>query len=232
LAKGFAAAGARVIVAGRTASDVELVANEIAADGGRAIAVHFDARRGEDCRMVVERTKEAFGGIDAMVVNHGITFHAAPESFPADEFRAVVETNLTSCFLCAQAAGRTMIEAGRKGSIVLISSNASIATFKGLLAYSASKAALDHLGRQLAAEWGPNGIRVNMIGPGYMKSYMRGVEGAYDDPQHLAQVMPKIPLRRYGDPKELVGPAIFLVSDASSYLTGAYLPVDGGYTLT
>jgi NAD(P)-dependent dehydrogenase (short-subunit alcohol dehydrogenase family) len=108
---------------------------------------------------------------------------------------------------------------------VLISSNASIATFNGLLAYSASKAALDHLGRQLAAEWGPKGIRVNIIGPGYMESYMRGVEGAYDDPQFLAQVMPKIPLRRYGDPEELVGPAIFLAAHIRGNACGR--PVKG-----
>jgi NAD(P)-dependent dehydrogenase (short-subunit alcohol dehydrogenase family) len=231
LAKGFAAAGARVAVAGRTKSDVERVAGEIASSGGQAVAIAFDARKEEDCRMVVTRAEAAFGPIDAMIVNHGVTFHADPESFPAEEFRAVVETNLTSCFLCAQAAGRAMIAAGRKGSIVLISSNASVVTFDGLLAYSASKAGLDQLGRQLAAEWGPKGVRVNMIGPGYMNSHMRGTEAEYDDPQFLAALMAKIPLRRRGEPEELVGPAIFLASDASSYLTGAYLPVDGGYTL-
>ena len=231
LAKGFAAAGAMVVVAGRGQADIEKVAGEISAAGGRALPVCFDARREEDCQLVVERTEQAFGPIDAMIVNHGITYHAAPESFPAAEFRAVVETNLTSCFLCAQAAGRAMIAAGRKGAIVLISSNASVATFDGLLAYSASKAGLDHLGRQLAAEWGPKNVRVNMIGPGYMNSHMRGTEGEYEDAQFLETLMSKIPLRRRGDPQELVGPAIFLASDASSYLTGAYLPVDGGYTL-
>ena len=231
LARGFVAAGACVVIAGKTESDLLQTEAELRSAGGQALAVRFDARDEGDCKRLVERTRQEFGSIDSMIVNHGVSFHSTPEDLPAQAFRDVVETNLTSCFLCAQAAGRAMLDQPNKGTIVLISSDASVVAFDGLLAYSASKAGLDQLGRQFAAEWGPRGIRVNMIGPGYMETRMRESEHKVEDPRVTAELMLKIPLRRKGKPEELIGPAIFLASDASSYLTGAYLAVDGGYSI-
>lgn len=231
LAHGFVAAGAHVVVAGKTEDDLVRTVEELQSAGGKALAVQFDARSEADCQMLVERTQREFGSIDSVIVNHGVSFHATPEDFPAQVFRDVIETNLTSGFLCAQAAGRAMLGQENKGTIVLISSDASVVAFDGLLAYSASKAGLDQLGRQFAAEWGPKGVRVNMIGPGYMETRMRNSERKVEDPRVTAELTLKIPLRRKGRPEELVGPAIFLASDASSYLTGGYLAVDGGYSI-
>lgn len=99
------------------------------------------------------------------------------------------------------------------------------------MAYGASKGGVDQLCRQLGAEWGPDRIRVNAIGPGYMNSHMRGVENAYEDPAFKKELMQNIPLRRRGDPDELVGAAAFFLSEASSYVTGQYLAIDGGFSL-
>lgn len=231
ISQGLAHMGARVIVAGRTEADIVATANEIRAKGGEAHSFKFDASDPVQCADLVAFAISKNGSLNSMVVNHGVTLHKAAAEVSADEFRAVVETNLTSAFICAQAAGRKMIEGRSGGTIVLISSNASIVAYDGLVAYSASKAGVDQLCKQLALEWAPFGIRVNAIGPGYMNSHMRGTEGEYEDPAFKAQLMTKIPARRRGDPDELVGPVAFFASPASSYVTGQYLAVDGGYCI-
>lgn len=231
IAEGLAALGANVVVAGRTPDDVAAVARGIVGQGGSAIDAVFDAGEAGAVEAVVDATLARFGTLDGMVVNHGVTLHAAAYDTTAESFRRVIDINLTSCFMCARAAGRRMREQGRGGSIVLISSNASFLAYDGLVAYGASKGGVDQLCRQLGGEWGPDGIRVNAIGPGYMNSHMRGVENAYEDPAFKTELMRKIPLRRRGDARELVGATAFFLSEASSYVTGQYLAIDGGYSL-
>lgn len=231
IAEGLAALGAYVVVAGRTADDVGVVARGIVERGGTAVDMVFDAQDAADVDTVVDATLGRFGRLDGMVVNHGETLHAEAYDTAPDAFRRIVDINLTSCFLCARAAGRQMRHQEQGGSIVLISSNASFLAYEGLVAYGASKGGVDQLCRQLGGEWGPDRIRVNAIGPGYMNSHMRGVENAYEDPIFKNDLMKRIPLRRRGDPHELVGATAFFLSEASSYVTGQYLAIDGGYSL-
>ncbi len=231
IATGLAAAGAKVVVAGRNAADNNETLRLIKESGGIARQVVFEATDQKQCADAVAFSVSEFGRLDSIVVNHGVTLHQSAIDTTPEAFRAVIDVNLTSAFLCAQAAARQMIDQGQGGTIVLISSNASIVAFDGLTAYSSSKAGVDQLCKQLALEWAPHDIRVNAIGPGYMNSHMRGTEGEYEDPEFKKQLMKKIPAGRRGDPQELVGPIAFFASSASSYVTGAYLPVDGGYTI-
>jgi NAD(P)-dependent dehydrogenase (short-subunit alcohol dehydrogenase family) len=124
-----------------------------------------------------------------------------------------------------------MIARGRGGSIVFTGSTSSLVVFEPLTSYGAAKAGLDHMARHLAVEWGRHGIRVNVVAPGYMTTHMRGSESRYEDPAALAEVERMTPLGRKGDPAELVGPVVFLASDAASYVTGHVIPVDGGWCL-
>ena len=231
MAEGLAAGGARVIVAGRTASDVDNVAAGIREAGGAASAVCFDAIQDEDCRKPVETAVTAYGGVDCIIINHGITHHADALSTSPAKFRQVVDINLSSAFICAQVAARQMIAQGAGGSVIFISSTASLLAFDGLSAYSASKGGIDQLTRQLAFEWARYGIRVNSIAPGYMNTHMRGVEAEYETQQFKNTLATKIPLGRRGEPHELVGAASLFASSASSYITGQQLVVDGGYGL-
>lgn len=231
LALGFAEAGARLVVAGRTGADIDAVTREISALGGEAMGFRFDAEDAAQCETLVSESVRRFGRLDAMIVNHGITLHRAAYDTEADEFRKVIDINLTSCFLCAREAGKAMRRQGDGGAIVLVSSNASFLAYDGLTAYGASKGGVDQLCRQLGGEWAPEGIRVNAIGPGYMNSHMRGVEAEYEEPTFKDKLMAKIPMRRRGEPDELVGAAIFFAAKASSYITGQYLAIDGGYSL-
>ncbi len=231
IVEGLAAMGANVVVAGRTAEDVAAVARGIGERGGTALDFVFDAQDAVEVEHLVAATLARFGRLDGMVVNHGVTFHASAYDTSPESFRQVVDINLTSCFLCARAAGRQMCNQGHGGSIVLISSNASFLAYDGLVAYGASKGGVDQLSRQLGGEWARDGIRVNAIGPGYMNSHMRGVETAYEDPSFKNELMRMIPMHRRGDPHELVGAVAFFLSNSSSYVTGQYLAIDGGFSL-
>jgi NAD(P)-dependent dehydrogenase (short-subunit alcohol dehydrogenase family) len=231
LAVGLAEAGACVAVAGRTAADCEKVAGAIAAKGGRAIAVPFDARDEAQCAALIAETERAFGRLDGAVVNHGIGLHRDALDTTRDEFAAMLDGNLTSYFLTCRELGRRWVAGGSPGSIVLMSSNASFLAYDELAAYGVSKAGVDQLCRQLAAEWARYGIRVNAIGPGYMTASMKGIESMYDAPDVKAKILPKIPAGRYGALRELLGATVYFLSDEAGYTTGQYLAIDGGYSL-
>jgi len=231
LATGLAEAGACVAVAGRTAADCEKVAGSIAAQGGRAIAVPFDARDEVQCTALIAETGKAFGRLDGAVVNHGIGLHRDALDTTRDEFADMLDGNLTSYFLMCRELGRHWVADGKPGSIVLMSSNASFLAYDELAAYGVSKAGVDQLCRQLAAEWAQYGIRVNAIGPGYMTASMKGIESIYDAPEVKAKILPRIPAGRYGALRELLGATVYFLSDEAGYTTGQYLAIDGGYSL-
>ncbi|HET6157370.1 MAG TPA: SDR family oxidoreductase [Dongiaceae bacterium] len=231
LAAGLTEAGACVAVAGRTAADCEKVTGDITAKGGRAIAIPFDARDEAQCKALIDKTIQFFGRLDGAVVNHGIGLHRDAFDTTRDEFADMLDGNLTSYFLMCRELGRRWVADGKPGSIVLMSSNASFLAYDELAAYGVSKAGVDQLCRQLAAEWARHAIRVNAIGPGYMTSSMKGIESIYDAPDVKAKILPKIPAGRYGVLRELLGATIYFLSDEAGYTTGQYLAIDGGYSL-
>lgn len=229
MAIGLAEAGAKVLVAARTKPEVDETAARIGKSGGEAAAVTFDATRREDCQRLVDEAVRRHGKLDVMLVNHGIGDAQMAVDITDDELDRMLDINLRSVIVCAQIAGRRMIAQGKGGSIILVSSTSSWLAFPGLTSYGAAKAGVDEVARQLATEWGPHGVRVNTINPGYMTHHMRGAEVRHDDPQEMRIVRERTPLQRKGLPEELAGPAVFLASDASSFVTGHTMPVDGGW---
>lgn len=228
MARGLADAGASVVLCSRKLEACEAVAREIEAAGGRALPLACDVADEDDVARVVESAVDAFGAVDVLVNNSGATWGAPPEEMPLDRFDQVMAVNVRGVFLMAQAVGRSMIAAGRGGSIVNVS---SVAAFKagrpgGLQAsgYAASKGAVISLTRDLAGSWAHLGIRVNCIAPGWFPTRMsqRVLDRAGE------QLLATIPLARFGGPDDIAGAAVFLASDASAYVTGHTLMVDGG----
>ena len=231
IARGLAEAGARVAVCGRTADIIREAADELRNDGHDVIDVLFDAQKRDDVQRLIDTTVNAFGGLDIMAINHGIGRAHNTDDMAPEVWEEMININLTSAFNWAQLAGRQMIGQGRGGSIIFTSSTSSMVVFRGLTHYGAAKAGLDHTARHLAVDWGPHNIRVNVAAPGYMTSHMRGSASRNQDPELVKSVLALTPLGRKGDPEELVGPVVFLASDASSYVTGHVIPVDGGWCL-
>ncbi|MFG1463339.1 glucose 1-dehydrogenase [Xanthobacter sp. DSM 24535] len=228
ISEGFAAAGAHVVLTGRTAATVEEAAAAIAAQGGAAEGFAADVSREDDmdalCRTVVER----HGRIDTLVNNAGINpWYKAAEETSLDEWRAVVDTNLTGVFLAARAAGRVMLAQG-EGAVVNVTSVAGRVGLARTTAYCAAKGGVEMMTRQLALEWAKKGVRVNAIGPGYFETDL--TEGLRHNPKLAERVTARTPMGRFGHPQELVGACLFLASPAASYITGASLAVDGGWT--
>ncbi len=229
MALGLAEAGATVVAAARSLDEVEATAGEIAAAGGEAFALACDATDRAQVQALIDATLARAGGLDVMVANHGIALRRPAESLELEAWQRALEVNLTGAFNCAQLAARAMLAAGRGGSIIVTSSTASLVGFEGLLAYGASKGGVDQMVRQMAVEWGPKGIRVNAVNPGYTTHRMRGSEDRPDRPNLEEEVRQMTPLGRSGAPREFVGPVIFLASEAASFVNGVILPVDGGY---
>lgn len=226
----FAEAGASVVVAEINAQTGAETAREIRASGGRALLVETDVRSPDSAAKMAEAALTEFGQIDFLMNNAGITRWAAAEEVPQQDWKDVIEINLSGLFYCCQAVAPHMIER-QSGRII------NIASMSGLIAnrpqaqasYNASKAAVIHLTKSLAAEWAPHNIRVNAIAPGYMDTPM--ARPFFEDPEYGGRWIDAIPLRRPGRPEELAPIAILLASEASSYMTGATVVVDGGYTI-
>lgn len=229
-ARGLAAAGARVVLAARRKERLEALAAALATEGAEALAVPCDVSREADVDDLVARTLARFGRVDVLVNNAG-TVHMGPaEEEPFARFREIVDVNLNGVFLCAQRVGRVMLAAG-SGSIV------NVASILGLVAsgqvkqasYCASKGAVVNLTRELAAQWARRGVRVNALAPGWFESEMTA--DMFSDEGSMKWMRSRDPMGRAGREEELVGPLLFLASDASSYVTGQTLAVDGGWTI-
>jgi NAD(P)-dependent dehydrogenase (short-subunit alcohol dehydrogenase family) len=226
-AVGLADAGADVAICARRTDRLQQTKADVEAKGRRCIAVTADVAVPDDCHRVAQETRDALGRLDILVNNAGIgTAHPATRETP-EQFRQVIDINLNGSYWMAQACVRHM-EPG--ASIVNIGSVLG-STTAGLpqAAYSSSKAAIIGLTRDLAAQWtGRKGIRVNALAPGFFPSEMTETypEG------YLEAQMQRVPAGRAGEPEELVGALVFLASDASSYVTGTLLPVDGGMLAT
>jgi NAD(P)-dependent dehydrogenase (short-subunit alcohol dehydrogenase family) len=231
IAMGLARAGAHVV--GCDIND-QLLAEAMAAvatTGRKTLAAHCDVGSEDDVERLFAQVERQFGGVDILVNNAGINVVSeSAERFPSDGWERTLRVNLNGPFYCSRAAGRIMIARGRGGSIVNISSiSGSSGQNRGLLPFGPSKAGLNQLTRDLAVEWAPYRIRVNAIQPCQFRT--AGWARTIDNPEHaglVQTVLHGIPAGRMGEPWEMVGPVLFLASDAASMVTGAILPVDGG----
>ena len=226
IAAAYAAAGARVVLSSRKQADLDAVAREITAAGGEAIAVACHTGRPGEVEAAAESAREAYGGIDVLVNDAATNPHFGPVLTAEDgHWDKTFEVNVKGYFHAARAAVPSMRERGG-GSIVNLSSIAGTTPYRGLGVYSVSKAAVVMLTRVLAAELAEDRIRVNAIAPGLIET--RFSEALWADPGMRERALSSIPQRRIGEPGELVGVALYLASDASSFTTGAVIAVDGG----
>jgi NAD(P)-dependent dehydrogenase (short-subunit alcohol dehydrogenase family) len=227
-ARAMAEAGADVAIGARREDRLRETAGLVEAAGRRVVAVPTDVTSVEDCDALVAAAMEAFGRVDVLVNNAGVggDYHPATEDPPA-HFLSVVDINLMGSYWMAQACGRVMAPGS---SVINISSVMALTTAKMPAAgYAASKAGVLGLTRDLAAQWGEKGIRVNAICPGIFPTE---ATANYSENYERKVVAARVPIGRFGDPAEIAATAVFLAGDGASYITGATLPVDGGVLLT
>jgi len=228
----LAEAGADVAVATRVVKDanygLEAVAEEIRGLGRRSLAVQADVAKKSDVDNLVQKTVSELGGIDVLVNSAGITTRTTPMEISEEEWDRILDTDLKGCLLCAQAAGKRMIEQKRGGSIINLSSVAAVTSPVNRAGYASAKLGVIMLTRQLAKQLGPYNIRVNTIIPGFIKTEMS--RDMWSNPKKLKQELAMIPMNRWGEPVEIANIALMLASDVASYVSGVALAVDGGMT--
>ena len=229
MAEGLAEAGANLMLCARRQEWLDETVAEFTGRGFSVAGKACDVSKADEVQAVVEAAVEKFGGLDILVNNAGVSWGAMPEDMPLEKWQKVLDVNLTGCFLMAQAAGREMLKKN-SGSIINIASIAGLTSSANgpfYAGYVASKAGLIGLTRELAASWGRRGIRVNAIAPGFFHS--RLADAVIDIYERTIQENNVIP--RIGKEGELKGTVVFLASDASSYVTGQTIAVDGGMTV-
>lgn len=234
LSLALAREGARVAILGRTAERASDLRDEIVAEGSEALLLTADVTHSGDADRAVAATMARFGRVDILINavggGAGTALHPA-EAYPESEWDRIVDLNLRSAFLATQAAARAMIEGGRGGRILHISSvRGQLGINQGFSAYVAAKGALNALTRQQATEWAKHAITVNAIAPTFVATPQ--IEDLLSDPAFKEGIIRRIPLGRVGETDDLVGAALFFCSDASSFVTGQILTIDGGLTAT
>lgn len=233
IARGFAEAGANVVIPDIQEDLARETAGELEQLGVQTIGIDIDVTSEDQVKQMVETTIEEMGRIDILMNNAGITKLKAAEKLSKEEFQGIIDVNLTGAFLCSREVGKYMIDSGTPGKIINMSSMSSfIANYpQKQMAYNVSKAGVTMMTKALASEWVGHGIRVNEIAPGYMATEMTK-DFFEEDPERAQRYyIEGTPMERPGEPEELAGVAVFLGSEASSYMTGATVRVDGGYTI-
>ena len=229
MARGLAGAGARIVVAARDAGKSRAAVQELAARGGEAHAVATDVTDEAAVGRLIDATLERFGRLDVLVNNAGMNIRKPAHELALEEWRRVLDTNLTSAFLCSKAAYPAFKTAGG-GKIINIGSMMSIFGASFAPAYSASKGGIVQLTKSIAVAWARDNIQVNAVLPGWIDTELtrnarREVPGLHDN------VLRRTPAGRWGGIDDMAGVAVFLASPASDFVTGAVIPVDGGYSI-
>ncbi len=224
-ARALARAGADLILTSRRRESLKEMEAEISAMGRRAVAVELDVRDEASIRRMAVEAERAFGQIHVLVNNAGCNVRKPALDVTWDDWNLVVETNLRGSFFVAQAIARGMIARGY-GRIINIGSVTSVFGYAGLAPYGASRGGIRQLTMSLADDWGPHGVTVNCLAPGWFKTQQNQV--LYEDQEWVEYLKERIPVRRPGAPNDLDGAVVFLASEASRYVTGQTLLVDGG----
>jgi gluconate 5-dehydrogenase len=225
LARGLAAAGARVVLNGRDAERVRAAVGGLVAEGIEAVGVPFDVTDPDAVAAGVAQAEDRVGQLDILVNNAGVQIRGRLDEYPVEDWQHLLACNLTSAFLVARAVAPAMIRAGR-GKIVNILSLQSELARPGIAPYAASKGALKMLTRGMCADWAPLGLCVNAIGPGYIATELTA--SLQNDPDFDGWVRRRTPAGRWGQTSDLVGAAVFLAAPASDFVNGQIIYVDGG----
>jgi 2-deoxy-D-gluconate 3-dehydrogenase len=229
IAEGLAKAGARIMIAARDQAASEDAVRRLAAVGGDASHCVADIGDQAACRSIVDETLRRYGRLDVLVNNAGLIIGGPPEDTALADWQRVLNINLTGAFLCCQAAYPAMKRQGR-GKIINVASIAAIFGSSKGAAYASSKGAMVQLTKSLAVSWGKDNIQVNAILPGYIRTDLTDATEARH-PGTYAEKVARTPAGRIGAPSDFAGLAVLLASDASGFMTGTAIPVDGGYTV-
>jgi 2-deoxy-D-gluconate 3-dehydrogenase len=229
MARGLAEAGAAVVVAARNRDKSVQAVAELETLGAKALAVEIEVTSEASCRALVQTTLAEFGRLDILVNNAGTNLRKQPEEYALAEWHRILETNLTSAFMCCQGAYPTMVKAGG-GKIINIGSMMSIFGASFTAPYAATKGGMVQLSRALACAWAKDNIQVNAVLPGWIDTALT-VEGRREIPGLEERVVARTPVGRWGHPDDFAGIAVFLASRASDFVTGTAIPVDGGFSV-
>ncbi|HEY98331.1 MAG TPA: SDR family oxidoreductase [Dehalococcoidia bacterium] len=228
IALGLADAGADVIVTSRNIEALKGVVEEIKAKGKKSMAVAVDIVNEKLVKDMVNKIMEAFGRIDILINAAGLAIRKPADTFPIDEWQQVIDVNTRGTFLCCQAVGRVMLKQ-KSGRIINISSvRGRYGLPANYAAYCASKGAVDTLTRTLACEWAKSNVLVNAVAPTIVETDL--TKSALADPAYAKQMKERIPMGKWAMPEDIIGPVVFFASEASSFVTGQILYIDGGVT--
>ncbi|MBN8929662.1 MAG: glucose 1-dehydrogenase [Rhodospirillales bacterium] len=228
MAEGIASCGASIVIAGRNAEKAQSALQALGKLGVQARFIRADVTRKADCQALVSQTAEAFGRVDILVNNAGTSIRKMPQEFTEEEWHHVLDTNLTSAFLCSQAAYPAMKQAGG-GKMINIGSMMSLFGAPFATPYAASKGGIVQMTRALATAWAGDNIQVNAVLPGWIDTELtqRAREQVNELHTHVER---RTPVGRWGVPRDMSGVAAFLASSASDFVTGTAIPVDGGFS--
>ena len=225
LARGLAEHGAAVVLNGRNAGKIDEAVNTLRIAGHQAHAAQFDVTDASSIKPAIARIEATIGPIDILINNAGIQHRAPLQDFPDEEWDRLIRTNLTGAFLVSKAVAPAMIARG-KGKIINIGSVQSELARPNIAPYTATKGAIRNLTRGMCADWAKHGLQANAIAPGYFRTELN--KALIENPEFCAWLAQRTPAQRWGEVEELVGAAVFLASDASSFVNGHTLYVDGG----
>jgi len=226
--RGLAKAGAKIVATGRSESSLKPLIDEIKKMGAEAAYAVGKPDVHEDVKKVVDYAVKTFGGIDILVTAAGYNKVGPITEQPLEEWEQIMDVNVKGTYLFCKEVGKVMIDQGRKGKVIIISSTRGELGMANYTGYSPSKGALNLLTKSLGCEWGKHGINVNAIGPTVFRTAL--TQWMFEDDAFYKNFLRRIPIGRLGEPEDFIGTVLFLSSKASDFMTGAILYVDGGYT--